>query len=257
MSIDFATATLAAAALHYAHRRWPVFPCQPNGKAPLTSSGFRAATTDVEIVAGWWHDWPTANIGFVPGRAGYVVIDVDGPEGERAAVALGLLAEPTLRVLTPRGFHLYFKHPGGTIGNTPLAPHLDVRGDLGYVLLPPSRHPCGEVYRADKAAVLPLPPDTPARLTGNGHRRALPPLEAAIPDGQRNDTLFRLGAALRHYGASAAAIHAALRAENLARCRPPLPEDEVGRIAASAARYPAAANVDDVDNRRRWWESAR
>lgn len=243
MSINLATATLAEAAAHYARKQWPVFPCHPNGKAPLTSSGFHAATTNVEIVAGWWHEWPTANIGFVPGRAGFIVIDVDGDEGRREAAALGLLAEPTLRVITPRGCHLYFKHPGGTIGNVRLAPHLDTRADGGYVLLPPSVHPSGDVYRADKAAVLPLPPDAPGRLSGNGHRRALPPLEAAIPDGQRNDTLFRLGAALRHYGASAAAIRAALLAENVARCRPPLPEDEVERIAASAAQYTPATRA--------------
>ena len=76
---------------------------------------------------------------------------------------------------------------------------------------------------------------------GDGHRQPLTPLPTQIPEGQRNDTLFRLGAALRHYAASAAAIQAALHAENAARCAPPLPDDEVDRIVASVTRYPPAA----------------
>jgi hypothetical protein len=66
-------------------------------------------------------------------------------------------------------------------------------------------------------------------------------LDEPIPEGWRNATLFTLAASLRARGLSRAGIEAALLAENQARCRPPLPEDEVRRIAESAGRYPAGA----------------
>src|SRR5439155_22631730 len=120
-----------------------------------------------------------ANIGFVPGRAGLLVLDPDGPEGEAAAQALGLLSEPTTQVQTARGRHLYFQHPGGHIGNAPLAPHLDVRADDGYVLLPPSIPPSGVRYRwgSKLEELKPLPPAAVAALT-NGQRGPAP----ALPD---------------------------------------------------------------------------
>src|SRR2546430_1844411 len=124
--------TLAHAALAYAARCWAVFPCVPRAKHPMTAGGFQAATTDVEIVRRWWEESPDANPGHVPAQSGHVVIDIDGPEGEAAAQALGLLAEPTLTSLTARGRHLWFTHPGFPVGNVRLAPNVDVRADAGY-----------------------------------------------------------------------------------------------------------------------------
>jgi hypothetical protein len=228
-------------AARYAANGWPVFPVQPRGKEPLTLTGFKAATTDAAQVSKWWSIWPDANVACVPGQTGHIVIDIDGPEGEAAARALGLLSEPTLTVTTARGRHLWFKHPGGTIGNVPLADHLDVRGDAGYVLLPPSVHPTGAVYRwhgkLDEA--LPLPDGVRLRL-GNGHRATVAqPIPERIPEGQRNATLASLAGSMRRRGSSEQAIRAALEVEN-GRCSPPLPADELDAIAHSVGRYPPA-----------------
>ena len=149
----------AEAALEYARRGLPVFPCIPRGKNPLTDHGYLDATTDADQVEEWWRRHPRANIGGVPGGAGLLVLDVDGPEGERAAQGLGVLAEPTLTVQTARGLHLYYLHPGGHVGNRRLAAGLDVRADGGYVLLPPSLHPSGARYTwLRRCDPLPLPP---------------------------------------------------------------------------------------------------
>src|SRR5436309_2933085 len=160
---------LRDAALRYADQGWPVFPCEPNGKAPLTPNGFHDATTDSATVAQWWSQWPDANIATVPGRCGCVVFDIDGVDGEAAARRLGLLAEPTLTVTTgrqlttgsKRGRHLWFTHPGGHIGNRELVPQLEVRADNGYVMLPPSIHPNREVYQwhGKLNELKPLPPE--------------------------------------------------------------------------------------------------
>lgn len=75
---------------------------------------------------------------------------------------------------------------------------------------------------------------TGARAPGPRGTRA----EEKIPEGSRNNGLFRLAARLRHDGMSEAGIRGALLEENRARCVPPLTDDEVIRIAGSAGSYP-------------------
>jgi hypothetical protein len=78
--------------------------------------------------------------------SGIVVLDLDGEEGEASLNSLGHLPV-TPKVRTGRGHHLYFKHPGTFVGNpVNTMPGLDVRGDGGYVVAPPSIHPDGSVY---------------------------------------------------------------------------------------------------------------
>jgi putative DNA primase/helicase len=54
----------------------------------------------------------------------------------------------TVKVLTSRGFHLYYRLPDGiVVGNRKLAPGLDLKGDGGYVVGPGSVHPTGALYK--------------------------------------------------------------------------------------------------------------
>jgi hypothetical protein len=61
-----------------------------------------------------------------------------------------------------------------------------------------------------------------------------------IAAGTRNATLTSLAGTMRRRGMSAAAISAALLAENATKCLPPFPDPEIRAIAASVARYPIA-----------------
>jgi hypothetical protein len=51
-------------------------------------------------------------------------------------------------VRSARGYHRYYLHPGVPITNSKkkVALGIDIRGDGGYVLAPPSLHPEGAVY---------------------------------------------------------------------------------------------------------------
>jgi hypothetical protein len=70
---------------------------------------------------------------------------------------------------------------------------------------------------------------------------------SVIEDGRRNCTLTSLAGSMRRRGATPEAIVAALRIDNTTRCRPPLEDDEVARIAASVGRYtPAPEPSDDA-----------
>jgi hypothetical protein len=63
---------------------------------------------------------------------------------------------------------------------------------------------------------------------------------ADIPEGERNATLTRLAGAMRHHGMTAPEIELSLLAVNAARCRPPLPDEDVRTVASSVGRYAPA-----------------
>ena len=130
------------AALTYATRGWRVFPVRAD-KTPLTAHGFKDASTDADQIREWWAAHPDANIAVATGpESGLVVFDVDvrpGKDGTEAAKDLGLTS--SCRASTPSGgVHYYFRHPKVAVPcRVGLRPGLDVKGDRGYVLIPPSR----------------------------------------------------------------------------------------------------------------------
>lgn len=263
---------LALAARQYAARGWEICPlhhapagrcsCQnPNcpspGKHPRTANGFHDASADPAVIRTWWARWPDANIGFQPGKGGLLVVDLDGPEGEQAAGALGLLAEPTLEVVTGRadgGRHRYYRHPGGDISNVALAPRLDVRADHGYVLLPPSVHPTGRVYRwrgkLDEVAALPA--RAVALLSGGADESARRVVADQLPawmtpwliagEGSRNQTLTRFvgwAYAMRHDEPTVLSMALGLNATY----KPPLAREEVEAIVRSIGTREARKKI--------------
>ena len=141
---------LLAAALDYAARGLPVFPCLPRGKTPAVTRGFHAATTNPATIRRYWTD-PDRNIAIPTGaRSGFWVLDVDGAEGAGTLRALetkhGAIPK-TRTVVTARGKHAWFAYPGPvptTAGR--IGPGIDTRGDDGYVVVPPSVHQTGHCY---------------------------------------------------------------------------------------------------------------
>ena len=141
-------AILLKAALSYAKRGIPVFPCEPRGKRPLTYNGFQDATTDEHRIKVWWGRWPAANVAIPTGKeSGLLVLDVDPREdGPESLEALERRNGPPPRTARSRtgggGVHIFFRYPPGKeIRNSSgyLGPGLDVRGEGGYVVAPPSR----------------------------------------------------------------------------------------------------------------------
>src|SRR5262249_51671692 len=159
------------------------------------------------------------------------------------------------------GRHFYFKHPGKPITNCVgrLGPGLDIRGDGGYVVGPPSIHASGKPYEwgaigladADPA---PLPKWLLERLS-DAETTTAPTADEPIIRGRRNPVLTSLAGTMRRRGMTEEAIRSALLAENKARCIPPLHKDEVLEIAASVARYTPQPTDDvhltDLGNARR------
>lgn len=253
------------AALQYAQRGWHVFPCRPRDKRPLTPHGFKDATTDPHQIRTWWRQWRHANVGIATGEvSGFVVLDIDTAKGGDTSLAAlktacGALPTTLESATGGGGRHLLFQWPGVPVPNRvgtadTLGEGLDVRGDGGYIVAPPSVHPRGGAYQwCDAAWVAKLVPPAPlpgvwvTLLTRTPEKPTDAPeggQEVYIREGNRNDTLFRFGASMRHYGASEPDILQALRALNHQRCTPPLPSKELRTIARSACGYPPARVAD-------------
>ena len=125
--------------------------CHSAGKHPRTKRGCKDASANSSQIEAWWSKWPGANIGIATGAiSGIVVVDIDGAEGRATLQTLidahGLFPTPVVR--TARGWHLFFKLPQSGIAIPCSAGNgLDIRGDGGYVVAPPSIHISGHVYR--------------------------------------------------------------------------------------------------------------
>lgn len=235
--------TLLSAALRYAAQGWAVFPCEPRGKKPLTPNGFKDATTDQKTIRASWAKWTDANIGSPMGES-RIVIDMDGPEADAPMMELERKHGPlpkTLEANTGRGRHLYFNPNDARIKPSAgvLGPHLDIRGEGSYVILPPSVHGNGTRYQwANEVAVATLPEAWRKLLSSPERPKTDPQTEGkVIPKGQRNSHLTSLAGTMRRRGMGEAAIEAALLTENEERCEPPLPDAEVKSIAQSVGRY--------------------
>lgn len=131
-------------ALEYASRGWAVFPCR--GKVPLTANGFKDATTSPEQIGAWWRQYPDANIAVATGKiSGIVVVDIDikkGVAGDESLFALeqkyGKLPDTPTSITPSGGRHYFFKYVNPVPCKVGIAPGIDIRGDGGYVILPPS-----------------------------------------------------------------------------------------------------------------------
>ena len=122
--------------------------CDRPGKHPLTRNGLHAATTNLDVVRGWWERWPQANIGLATGVI-FDALDIDGRQGVDALRALGVgqhYGSLTPIARTGRGWH-YLLAPTGEGNRIGLLEGVDWRGKGGYIIAPPSRHPSGHTYR--------------------------------------------------------------------------------------------------------------
>jgi hypothetical protein len=243
----------ADAALDYLGHGWSVIPVEPRGKKPLLAwTEFQNRRPRPEEVLAWFDRHPRANLAIVTGAlSGVVVVDIDPGHGGDAALELlvrehgPLPATPTARS-GGGGLHFYFAHPGvPTPNRAGLRPGIDVRGDGGCVVAPPSLHASGERYRwldsraPRDVAPAPLPDWLLLLATGRSRGRKLAEwrqlVQARIPEGRRNSTLASLAGHLLWHGVDAEVLLTLLHAWNRSHCVPPLPDAEVAQVVRSIA----------------------
>jgi hypothetical protein len=259
---------LLKAALSYARRGAPVFPlhsidehgvctcggpevnpkCTP-GKHPRTRRGHLDATTDPSRIHAWFNRWPGANIGIPTGeRSGILALDVDQPAGLEALEAEhGELPATRHHSTGSGGIHYLFAYPAGVeIRNSAgkLAEGLDVRGEGGYIVGPPSS--TMRPYEVLDALPLVAPPEwlteiltEPKRASEAAQARNITTATSVgacgppIPQGSRDNTLARIAGRLHDGTRSLDDLTAELLEINARRCEPPLPDQQVVKVARS------------------------
>lgn len=244
------------AAIEYATKYgWPVFPVSVETKHPLTPHGHLDAKTDLGAIRHWWTKWPNAAIAVPTGAtSGFFVIDedYDPDEGKNGYEAIRDWSREhgefpdTVQSITGRGgYHLYFKHPGFHVKTqVDVIYGVDVRGDGGYIILPPSRHKNGSYYEWEYGLEdIPMAEANEAVLEfislkdkEETESKSFQ-LPTVIPSGARNDTLFRLACSLQAKGVPDAGIMAAVKIANDEQCQEPLPQDELENLVSSALKH--------------------
>jgi hypothetical protein len=154
------------------------------------------------------------------------------------------------------GRHLYFAHPGPILRNrVGLATGIDLRGDGGYVVAPPSLHASGKPYRWERAPnvcrLAPLPDwliqsstEQPHHGYPLSHWRHL--LREGVGEGERNNTIASLAGHLLWYGVDPEVVTELLLTWNATRCRPPLEPEDVVRTVESITRLHRRAEEEDL-----------
>jgi hypothetical protein len=218
----------------------------------LVPQGLRNASVNDNVVERWFRDRPW-NLAIVTGKtSGVFALDVDPRHGgDNSLAALENKHGPlptTWRFLTGGGGeHILFRHPGGLLPNSAgkIGVGIDVRGEAGYIVAPPSRHTSGRSY---SVSVDHHPDDVPLADPPGWLIEAVKPdvvvgasntqewrsrIGSAIPEGQRNDTLARISGHLLGHGIDRHVCLDIIVALNATHCTPPLPEEEILNIVAS------------------------
>jgi hypothetical protein len=179
---------LKSAALQYARDGFAVFPCAPLEKHPLTKSGVKEATTNLEQIERWWTQHPDANIGFEPASACLLAVDYDNGSNPEAVAKQYGLPLTGLIVGTPRGGeHEIFSIPAGVRippSASKIAPRVDIRGSDSYTLLPPSRTKDGPYTWIERGQASPAPQALIDAATAGRRAKAADPGKINVPEDQ-------------------------------------------------------------------------
>ncbi len=244
------------AALGYLHRGWSVVPVQALGKRPLVRwEPFQHHCPEETAIEGWFRRWPDANVAIVTGKvSGLVVLDVDPQHGGDDSLMelerrYGALPETVESISGGGGRHVYFRHPGGELRNrVALAMGIDLRGDGGMIVAPPSIHPNGRRYEwevshhPDDVPLAQIPSwllalargETPFLGHPLSHWQNL--VQQGVAEGERNNTIASLTGHLLWHGVDPVVAAELLHCWNRVRCRPPLSDKEVAQTVESIVR---------------------
>lgn len=252
---------MVGASLEYLARGWSTMPL--NGKTPIVKDWAKLGTPDdfrgVNYPEG-------SNIGIITGiRSGLVVVDIDPKHGGldslfELEMEHGEFNGPRVRTGSG-GVHFYFKHPGGRVPNSvgKVAPGIDIRGDGGQVVAPPSVHPeTGKRYAWEKTGDLPkIPPWLLAKMgvqsahtQGQVHAKRLGKpasewvklIEEGVCEGGRNHSAASLAGYLLRHNLPGDVVNALLTLWNTNSVRPPLDSVELDAVLSSITKRELARN---------------
>lgn len=265
---------LAEAAHDYVERGLAIIPLGVGKKEPVTKSGLNDWTDNPGQIDVWWGQGehagkrgnPSYNIGMACGQVsgGIIAIDLDCHSDEANGlhflrdweVEHGKLPETWTQITGSGGKQLFYR-AGQDIRNSANGEiGVDVRGNGGYVVLPPSLHPCGDCYEwsispddmdvadADDKVYDFIRAVSKTKKRSDGWNSEKTGIPSEITEN-RNETLFSLGRSFLSRGTGHDEVATLIRSLNATICRPPLPADEVEKLIGSInSKEPGNAERD-------------
>lgn len=205
------------AALNYTREGFTVIPLRgrggkdaEDGKLPLVQwKRWQGKRPTEEIVKNWWQERPMANCGILTGaRSGLLVLDIDTEAGKNEAGRQGIPL--TAHSCTPRGgeHHIYrwdTRLDGVATTKVSILEGMDIRGEGGYFVAPPSVGMGGHRYRWNdnqeglRIGALAPPPDWLVQLLlEQGSKKEFDVSLAASPANWFQEVYGGVGAGERH-----------------------------------------------------------
>lgn len=234
----------------YLSEGFSVIPLFPKDKKPAVPwKEFQERKPSQEELSQWFSK-ENYNVGIVTGKiSGIVVVDLDSDTAQDFAQKNGFPDTPSVR--TGKGCHLYYKYPEDmeirNFQKRDDLPGIDLRGDGGYVVAPPSIHSSGSVYKwIDRKGLddLPLSTKFPDMiLIKKNEKTPIKNLLLGVQEGKRNDSLFRSVCSLKNVGSDYdQCLNFAYWLNE--RNTPPLPDDEIEQtVKGIFARYQGQKSV--------------
>lgn len=265
---------LAEAARDYVERGLAIIPLGVGKKEPVTKNGLNDWTDNPGQIDVWWGQGehagkrgnPRYNIGMACGQVsgGIIAIDLDCHSDEANGldylrdweVEHGKLPETWTQITGSGGKQLFYR-AGQDIRNSANGEiGVDVRGNGGYVVLPPSLHPCGDCYEwsispddmdvadADDKVYDFIRAVSKTKKRSDGWNSEKAGIPSEITEN-RNETLFSLGRSFLSRGSGHDEVATLIRSLNATICRPPLPDVEVEKLIGSInSKEPGNAERD-------------
>lgn len=264
------------AAKEYARMGFRVFPLAYRGKIPTTKNGVKDATTDINQIEEWWNNAPFANIGIAMGN-GFMCVDIDKDDikGYSGFDSLrdwektkGEFPESAMALTGRGGNHIIYRVSQDVGNRASVIPNVDIRGEGGYIVAPPSYHPNGNRYvwenDIDEYGIADAN-DSVLALARMGIEnkvddKGISPLKDklvvpdVIKDGTRNDMLYKKACSMQGYGASDSEIYEYINYLASNRCETPIEQgskeyDDLQKTIASALTKTKGNRSRKKDNR--------
>ena len=236
------------AALKYRELGFSVIPVGKDKKPLIDWKRYQTEPATEEEIRAWATQYPDMNIAAITGAvSGIVVVDIE--KGGSTAKFPATVCSKT----GGEGWHLFYKHPGRTIPNSArkIAELTDVRGDGGYVVLPPSLHASGNRYEWSVAPEDSSFEEMPYWVSDEKSSEYSAKdwagiLNSTIPEGSRNMSAAQVaGKLLHHLPPEAWSLGwFTLRAWNEEFAKPPLPRDELRRVWLSISKREKAVRAE-------------
>lgn len=239
--------TIYKAGLDYINRNLSILPVGKNKQPLLSWKNFQTVRATKQDLDFWIKFFPDMQLGIVTGKiSNIIVVDVDDPKMD-----LSWLPETAVIKTGSGGFHYYYQYVKGFSNKARIKESIDIRGDGGFVVAPPSFNENGQYVVLKKMVCQPFPIHLFQQATEKSYT-AMQTAYMGYGEGQRNEQMTKF------IGHILAKIHPS-EWESLAwpviceannKNTPPLPVSELRTIFLSISSKEKNNSTD------RWYKKA-